>query len=213
MALAAACIHAQVVQSGARPGRSDDTGRVLLNELLKPSSAAALAGPIATLRGLAYFEQGRVEVESISASRLRAVVRGSRPYAVDLWLEDDEPMWACSCPAAEDGSFCKHCVAAARTLTARDTGQDADHGDAAAPVAPVSSGERSDALAFLADHVGRLSHGELVEIVLTQAKTNRRLRDRLVAAARQAAGSGVDLKAWRRQVDAAFAPYGDFVPS
>ena len=98
-----------------------------------------------------------------------------------LWLEDDEPMWGCSCPAAEDGSFCKHCVAAARTLTDGNTDLDARPADDA-PVAPVSSMERTGMErtgmgqtgreANLADYVGRLSHAELVEIVLTHAESN-----------------------------------------
>jgi uncharacterized Zn finger protein len=32
------------------------------------------------------------------------------PYNVELWVDDGEPTWSCTCPAAEDGSFCKHCV-------------------------------------------------------------------------------------------------------
>ena len=45
------------------------------------------------------------------------------PYIVELWIEEGEPRWSCTCPAAEDGSFCKHCVAAALTV---DPGEPAD---------------------------------------------------------------------------------------
>lgn len=43
------------------------------------------------------------------------------------------------------------------------------------------------------------------------AREDWRLRERLLAEARASRGEGPDLGSWRRRVDAAFAPYDDFV--
>lgn len=44
-------------------------------------------------------------------------MRGTEPYVVELILEAGRPIWFCSCPAARDGSLCKHAVATALMLT------------------------------------------------------------------------------------------------
>ncbi|WP_428122656.1 SWIM zinc finger family protein [Candidatus Poriferisodalis sp.] len=49
------------------------------------------------------------------------MVRGTVPYIVELWTDNGEPRWSCTCPAAKDGSFCKHCVATALTLLPRSS--------------------------------------------------------------------------------------------
>jgi hypothetical protein len=63
----------------------------------------------------------------------------------------------------------------------------------------------------LAGFVGALPPARLVEIVLDQAASDWRLRERLIAEARAGRDDGVDLRVWRRRIDNAFAPYGDFV--
>jgi len=159
-----------------------------------------LAGPRSYPRGVGYHREGRVEPEAGSDVRLRARVRGTRPYVVELWVDAGRPGWSCTCPAAEDGSFCKHCVAVALSL------------DPEAPVVsmlgpPPASAPDND----LEKHVGALPPDRLVEIVLDQAASDWRLRERLLAEARAGRDDGVDLGAWRRRIDDAFAPCGDFV--
>ncbi|HEY2998913.1 MAG TPA: SWIM zinc finger family protein, partial [Acidimicrobiales bacterium] len=86
---------------------------VSLGEVFRPSVVRNLAGPRAFGRGAGYLEDSRVEPEAGGELRVRAAVRGSVPYEVELWVDDAAPAWSCTCPAAEDGSFCKHCVAVA----------------------------------------------------------------------------------------------------
>ena len=77
-----------------------------------------LAGKPAFARGRVYHREGRVAILRQDANAIEATVDGNRSYA--LWLKRDgaSVRWGCSCPAADDGAFCKHLVAAA--LTARD---------------------------------------------------------------------------------------------
>jgi hypothetical protein len=70
-----------------------------------------LAGPAAFDRGVVYHAQGRVEPRRAPAGRIRAVVRGTLPYEVELWDDAGEPAWSCSCPVGDNGRFCKHAVA------------------------------------------------------------------------------------------------------
>jgi tetratricopeptide (TPR) repeat protein len=127
------------------------------------------------------------------------------PYNVELWVGDGEPTWSCTCPAAEDGSFCKHCVAVA-LLFDRDA-RDVGDGVESPHLRPVPSPTESD----LAGYVAGLPYQRLVELVLTQVESDWRLRERLAADARAARGEGPELGPWRRRIDVAFAPYDDFV--
>jgi uncharacterized Zn finger protein len=81
---------------------------VPLVEVFSRPEVMGLAGPDVYGRGVDYFQQGRAEAEAGGESRLRATVRGSVPYEVELWAEGGHPCWSCTCPYAEDGSFCKH---------------------------------------------------------------------------------------------------------
>src|SRR5665811_576743 len=85
-------------------------------EIFSVGAIADLAGPRVYERGVGYYADGRVELDAPGDRRMEATVRGSIPYTVELWIDREEPGWSCSCPAAEDGSFCKHCVAVALQL-------------------------------------------------------------------------------------------------
>jgi uncharacterized Zn finger protein len=175
-----------------------------LGEVFDAWTVMELAGPRSYPRGVGYHREGRVELEAGSDVRLRARVRGTLPYVVELWADAGRPGWSCSCPAAEDGSFCKHCVAVALSL-----GPDASVVSllGAAPGPPPVSETDHDLKGF----VEALPPDRLVEIVLDQAASDWRLRERLLAEARAGRGDGLDLGVWRRRIDDAFAPYGDFV--
>ena len=60
-----------------------------------------LAGPAVFERGVGYWEDRRVQSIDEADGRLLAAVRGTMPYRVQMWFEDDELRWACSCPAAD----------------------------------------------------------------------------------------------------------------
>ena len=149
-----------------------------------------LAGSAVFERGVGYWEDGRVESLAEGDGRLHATVRGTVPYGVEMWFEDDSLRWRCSCPAAEDGSFCKHCTALALSLLYGDEPSD---GTAATPSA--KAGEQSTDDGLLADFVGRLERERLAEIVLSQS----------LLEARAERGLGLDIAQWRETIDSAFS--------
>ncbi len=72
-----------------------------------------LAGDGAFARGKKYAQEGRAQVEEVSAHQLTGSVRGGACYDVALFLDGGDLHGDCSCPAAADGDFCKHQVALA----------------------------------------------------------------------------------------------------
>ena len=185
-------------------------------DVVDAATVVALAGPWVHERGEGYRRNGRVGPLTVRDGRLEATVRGSLPYIVELWAERGEPRWSCTCPAAEDGSFCKHCTAVALSMGSDDSPL------AVPPLAPLArlvraqasaSGRRVDPAPAedLASFVEELAQDRLARIVLDHAATDQRLRERLLAEARAARGDGPDMGAWRRRIDDAFAPYGEFV--
>lgn len=172
-----------------------------LGETFSIRAIADLAGPRVYERGVDYHADGRVELDALGDRRMEATVRGSFPYSVELWIDSDEPGWSCSCPAAEDGSFCKHCVAVALQL---------DDGPVSI-VAPTPDPADMGLAADVSSHVEGLSRERLIEIVLGQCERDWRLLEQLSAEARDARGEDPDLDSWRRRIDATFAPHDDFV--
>ena len=203
-----------------------------LTEAFTVPAVQDLAGPGSYQRGLAYSRDGRVSASRSTGGRLEATVRGTMPYIVELWIEEGEPRWSCTCPAAEDGSFCKHCVAVVLTLERDEPSDSPPAGlpepaerlrrvQASARATPGSQQRDPDRnpqpasaateASLLADFVAGLPQDRLAGIVLDQATSDWRLRERLLAEARAGLGQGPDLREWRHRIDDAFAPYRGFV--
>ncbi len=174
-----------------------------LEEAFARSAVMDMAGPAVYWRGTEYFDEGRVEPDERLGDRLRARVHGSVPYTVELRVERGHAGWSCTCPYAEDGSFCKHVVAVSLLLAGRVPEPPPTPAEARA-----SARERDR---LLAEHVGGMNRERLVELVLASAEQDWRLRERLLAEARAGRGEAPDLAVWRDRIDAAFSPYDDFV--
>jgi hypothetical protein len=71
-------------------------------------------------QGLAYFKTHAVKNLSWSpvSRELVATIWGSRtkPYRVDMWVEQGSLEHRCDCPTWEHGGQCKHCAAAAAAV-------------------------------------------------------------------------------------------------
>lgn len=175
---------------------------VNLRDVFSIQTIENLAGERVYRRGIGYNADGRVEPVEESDRRVEAVVRGTLPYTVELWVEGEEPGWSCTCPFAEDGAFCKHCVAVGLLFA-----------EGAVSMLGVVPEADVDMLGSdVSAHVAELSHERLVEIVLEQCETDWRLRERMVVEAKADRGESPDLAAWRRRINSVFAPYDDFVP-
>lgn len=71
-----------------------------------------LAGERCFERGENYFDEERVRsLVEFEGTTLAATVEGTEDYRVRLWGEVDAPGYSCECPFADEGNFCKHCVA------------------------------------------------------------------------------------------------------
>ena len=63
-------------------------------------------------RGLDYYEKGLVGQLEQDGDAVRALVRGTRDYQVELALEGTLIAdWRCTCPYGGDGTPCKHLAA------------------------------------------------------------------------------------------------------
>ena len=79
---------------------------------LRDAELKQIAGTGAFARGREYAQAGRISLDACSADGLRGHALGTRRYALRLQRENGQWQWDCECPAADDGSFCKHLVAA-----------------------------------------------------------------------------------------------------
>ena len=83
-----------------------------LRKFLTNNALRQLAGAAAYERGVAYFQQGQVVQINRQNETITAHVTGTRLYEVQLWVRAGRLQYTCDCPAASEGAFCKHCVAA-----------------------------------------------------------------------------------------------------
>lgn len=158
-----------------------------------------LADPRSFIRGVAYQHQGRVELEARSADVVAATVRGSMPYRVELSREP-KVFWSCTCPVGEDGDFCKHCVAVAIEVASDEP---AEH-----PPRRAKGDDGPD----LDTYLSGLESDELVALLLEQVESDWRLRERLAARALASDGGSLDVRPWRKRIDAVFGDRRNFVP-
>lgn len=164
------------------------------------SEIESLASQRSYMRGLAYQREGRVEIGERSGDTITATVRGSMPYRVAL-RRDPKVAWSCTCPVGDDGEFCKHSVAVALVAAGREP----------EPRRPERS-RRSDQEPDLRGFVAGLDAGELVDLLLGQAESDWRLRERLTARAVASGGGSLDVRTWKQRIDAVFGDKRHFVP-
>jgi uncharacterized Zn finger protein len=82
-----------------------------------------VAGDKVFARGVAYHEDGQVEIVTLDRARVLARVIGSEVYRCELVGTGKKFSGECSCRAFEDWGFCKHLVATA--LAANSLGSEA----------------------------------------------------------------------------------------
>lgn len=158
----------------------------------------SLADPGSFLRGAGYQRGGRVEIGDRHGDAVTAVVRGSMPYQVEL-RRSPKLTWSCNCPVGEEGTFCKHCVAVALEEAGPD--HQTKRPDR-------SSDQEPDVREFLAS----LDSDALVDLVMEQVDSDWRLRERLTAQALAYGGGSLDVRTWKRRIDAVFGDGRHFIP-
>ena len=171
-------------------------------------SIEVLAGPGAFRRGLKYYADSRVQILIASESVIEASVDGTHVYRVELSRARDRLRWMCTCPAAADGSFCKHAVATA--IQVREDG--AEHSGTSARAATQAPGGRSrSSSSDVRVYVESLTPETLVELVLERTRGDAAFQRSLVDSMRAACGLGPDMAEWKSRLNAVFAPFDGFV--
>jgi SWIM zinc finger len=126
--------------------------------MLSATELVELAGKAAYARGVRYHAEGRVRLTAHDADGLRGEAEGSDIYALWLKFEDGRWRWQCDCPAADDGSFCKHLVAAVLAAHDDDEGEAGTTANADAGRMRRHEPRRDELLDFLrAQPAGRLA--------------------------------------------------------
>jgi uncharacterized Zn finger protein len=158
----------------------------------------SLGGRSTFERGMQYAVGGRVSKVSTTSEGATASVRGSVRYDVELWVDDDEAGFVCSCPVGGEERFCKHAVAVALVVTDAVVADEAPAAESAEPADEVDLGT----------YLRGLDHDALVELLLDRAADDDLFDGRLrMAAARTGAGT-VASGPFRQALENAFATDG-----
>jgi uncharacterized Zn finger protein len=159
-----------------------------LESLITEASLAGLAGDKSFARGAGYFGAGAVADLVQTRDAIKATVIGNEDYRVVLRPAGGALEWSCTCPLGEEGTFCKHAVAAGLAWLARE-------------------GNVGDDLAAVRAHLESESKESLVEILVEQAANDPELRARMEAAALRR-HPPQDLRTLKDAVNKAFAVRG-----
>ena len=153
-----------------------------LADVLSKETLQGLAFGESFSRGKRYVEQGRVKALEESEGVVTARVRGSDWYDVELRLAAGGLRGKCSCPVGSDGLFCKHCVATGIAWLVRQALDAHERTGSGSPEA-------------MRDYLGGLPKEKLVQMVMTQARTDAALKQQLTLAVARSRPAGPDLDA------------------
>jgi len=158
-----------------------------LRDILDKATLIGMAGERSFGRGQEYFKERRVGPLISIKDGVSSNVRGTNKYKVRLRSRAGGLDHSCSCPAAADGSFCKHCVAVGLAVLS-GRAKVKETAISTEDVRAVLAGKRKD---------------ELVSMIMEYAADDERLWGRLhMDIARQTPG-GPDLAAFRQMLDIA----------
>jgi uncharacterized Zn finger protein len=166
----------------------------MLDKLISRLTLDELAGAAAFGRGEDYFSTGAVERLRISDDKITARVEGTDSYQVELWNDDGELAYDCTCPRAADGYFCKHCVAVGLAWLAEKS---------TAVKSGKASGKkkRHDPWRDIKTYLLTQPSEALIDILLDTAQRDDRLYQSLLLKAERAGGDKNAIQAFRRAID------------
>lgn len=162
----------------------------MLRDLLS-KDMKKLAGAVYYARGKEYFEQGLVSSFDENDDEITASVEGTYDYEVRFWEEAGELCYECSCPVGQDYDFCKHCVAAGLAVLAQNAPRKQR--------SPVND---------IHNYLETLEAETLMGIITDACKHDKRLREKLLLAARGRGNSNTAVKAWKDALNRATVTRG-----
>jgi uncharacterized Zn finger protein len=166
----------------------------VLGNLITRSALDDLAGTAAFGHGEEYFSAGAVGRLRATDDKVSAKVEGTETYQVELWDEDGELAYDCTCPRATDGYFCKHCVAVGLAWLA-------DHTADEKPKSKRGRAKRRDPWWDIKEYLTSQPPESLIELLLDVAQRDDRLFQSLLLTAERTTGGGNVVKAFRRAID------------
>jgi uncharacterized Zn finger protein len=166
--------------------------------LLERDTLRRLAGARSFDRGEGYFLNGQVKALAENEGTITAKVQGTRPYRVELWIEEDDLEYSCTCPIGADGEFCKHCVAVGLSWTENIEQKNSKKGKRASGVTI------EDVRTYLQGQ----DKNALVEMLVNRSLKDDRLRQSLFIKAAKRSSKGLDLTTYRRAIHDAVEPDG-----
>jgi uncharacterized Zn finger protein len=168
-----------------------------LSEVLTLAAVQSLADTKTFARGKAYFHDGVVSRLEERDDVVRATVRGTHRYRVELAADDGELAYDCNCPVGDEGAFCKHAVAVALSWL-ENSGEEVFHAEESAQGKPRKKRKTFEEL--IREYVTTLDKDALLELLMDAVERDLTLRDKLVFAARAAGASDLPgMKAAVRQ--------------
>ena len=170
-----------------------------LHRLLATENVRRLAGEKSFERGRAYHANGLVDQLVLLGDSLRARVRGSDTYTVELAEKDGALQHRCTCPLGDDRIFCKHGVAVA--LAWLESADEASRPDSRKPAA--STGPSVVRLDDLRPWLLSQSAERLADLLIEAADRDERFREKLLRQAARAAAKDIDFNAYRQAIDRA----------
>lgn len=168
----------------------------MLRELLS-KDMRKLAGAVYYARGKEYFEQGLVDSIDENDDEITACVEGTYEYEVRFWEEGGELCYECSCPVGQDYDFCKHCVAAGLAVLAQDASEKQN----------ALRKQRSPAN-VIRNYLETLEPEALTGIIADACKHDKRLREKLLLAARGRGNTHTAVRAWKDALNRATVTRG-----
>ena len=176
----------------------------MLDNLITRKSLQDLAGAITFQRGEEYFANEAVSRVRIAEEKVSARVEGSDTYHVELWDDDGDLDYECSCPQGDEGNFCKHCVAVGLTWLA---GKKVERKSGGASGKKKLTKKR-DPWLDIRTYLSSQRPESLVGLLLDIAQRDDRLYQSLLLRAERTGGEGNAMTAFRHAIDSATHIYG-----
>lgn len=147
-------------------------------------------------RGEHYFKSGYVFNLEEYNGKIVAKVSGTHDYKVKLWAEDEDELgYDCNCPYADEGNFCKHCVAVGMAWIAKRKG---------AIKEPSGNKKLSTGLEDIKNYLLTREKTELVEMLMQEVLENETLHGKLRLTVAKSNPKNVDVKAFRKELERVF---------
>ena len=147
----------------------------------------------------------------MESDRVRAKVRGTQLYFVELWEEEEGELgYSCTCPFfGDEAVFCKHCVAVGLAVFAQPDGVRQSTGRNKASRRGKKLSERELNSEEVREFLERQEKATLVSLLVRQAEGNERFKAHLSMQAAKG-GRTIHLLTYRKAIDRA-VNWGDDV--